>query len=209
MGIFIIIIVLAVTGAYIFMDSYNRLFAQRNRYKQAYIQVHVQLQRRYDLMPKLVETAQGYLADESETCAAVMSAWEMAREASRRAPIIPGDATIMQNLSLADGVLNSAVARLIARTESAIDLKADSTMSRLSKGLTASENRVGFARQAFNDAVMLYNNHRKAFPSNLIASQFGFASAECLDKVTPELRIKPKVRVDREMWIAPMAAFLN
>jgi LemA protein len=193
MGLFIFIIVLGATLAYICVDSYNRLVVQRNRYKNAYAQIDVQLQRRYDLIPNLVETAKGYLSHERETLEAVITARNTAIGASGRAARDPGAPAAMQNLSEAEGVLTGALGRLFAVSESYPDLKADGTMMQLMEELTSTENRVGFARQAFNDAVTLYNTTREAFPSNLVASQFGFTVAELLAEVAPEVRVAPRV----------------
>jgi LemA protein len=193
MGPLIFIIVLGAIIAYICVDSYNRLVAQRNRYKNAYAQIDVQLQRRYDLIPNLVETAKGYLSHERETLEAVIAARNMAIDASGRAARDPGAPTAMQNLSQAEGALTGALGRLFAVSESYPDLKADGTMMQLMEELTSTENRVGFARQAFNDAVTLYNTTKESFPSNLVASQFGFTTAELLAEVAPEVRVAPRV----------------
>jgi LemA protein len=195
MGILIFIIVLGATIAYIGVDAYNRLVAQRNRYKNAYAQIDVQLQRRYDLIPNLVNTARGYLTHERETLEAVISARNIAITASNRAASDPGAPRAMENLSQAEGELTGALGRLFAVSESYPNLKADGTMMQLMEELTSTENRVGFARQAFNDAVTLYNTTREAFPSNLIANQFGFSSAELLREVAVEheVRVAPQV----------------
>jgi LemA protein len=188
MGIFIFIIVLGGILGYICVDGYNRLVAQRNRYKNAYAQIDVQLQRRYDLIPNLVETAKGYLSHERETLEAVISARNTAIGASSRAARDPGAPAAMQNLSEAEGALTGALGRLFAVSESYPDLKANGTMMQLMEELTSTENRVGF-----NDAVTLYNTTREAFPSNLVASQFGFSMAELLAEVAPEVRVAPRV----------------
>ena len=193
MGLFIFIIIICAIVAYILVDAYNRLVTQRNRYKNAYAQIDVQLQRRYDLIPNLVETAKGYLAHERDTLEAVISARNVARDASSRAASNPGGATAMQNLSQAEGALTGALGRLFAVSEAYPNLKADETMMSLMEELTSTENRVGFARQAFNDAVTLYNITREAFPSNLAAKQFGFVAAELLAEVAPEIRAAPRV----------------
>jgi LemA protein len=195
MGPLIFIIVLGATIAYICVDAYNRLVAQRNRYKNAYAQIDVQLQRRYDLIPNLVNTAKGYLAHERETLEAVTLARNVAISASVRAASNPGDPTVMQNLSQAEGALSGTLGKLFALSESYPDLKADGTMMQLMEELTSTENRVGFARQAFNDAATLYNTTREAFPSNIVANQFGFSSAELLREVAVEheVRVAPQV----------------
>jgi LemA protein len=195
MGPLIFIIVLGATIAYICVDAYNRLVVQRNRYKNAYAQIDVQLQRRYDLIPNLVNTAKGYLAHERETLEAVTLARNVAISASVRAASNPGDPTVMQNLSQAEGALSGTLGKLFALSESYPDLKADGTMMQLMEELTSTENRVGFARQAFNDAATLYNTTREAFPSNIVANQFGFSSAELLREVAVEheVRVAPQV----------------
>jgi LemA protein len=193
MGLIIFIVALGAILAFICIDSYNRLVAQRNRYKNAYAQIDVQLQRRYDLIPNLVEIAKKYLAHERDTLEAVIAARNSAIGASSQAAINPGDPAAMQNLSQAEGVLTGSIGRLFALSESYPDLKADGTMMQLTEELTSTENRVGFARQAFNDAVTLYNTTREAFPSNLVAGQFGFTTAELLAEVAPEVRAAPRV----------------
>jgi LemA protein len=193
MGIPIFIVAVVAIGAFILIDAYNRLVAQRNRYQNAYAQIDVQLQRRYDLIPNLVETAKGYLAHERETLEAVIAARNIAIDASGRAARDPGAPAAMQNLSEAEGALTGALGRLLAVSESYPDLKADGTMMQLMEELTSTENRVGFARQAFNDAVTLYNTTRESFPSNLAANQFGFTAASLLAESAPEIRVAPRV----------------
>jgi LemA protein len=193
MGIPIFIVAVVAIGAFVLIDAYNRLVAQRNRYQNAYAQIDVQLQRRYDLIPNLVETAKGYLAHERETLEAVIAARNSAIAASGRAARDPGAPTVMQNLSEAEGALTGALGRLFAVSESYPDLKADGTMMQLMEELTSTENRVGFARQAFNDAVTLYNTTRESFPSNLVANQFGFRSSSLLAEPAPEIRVAPRV----------------
>jgi LemA protein len=193
MGILIFIVAVVAIGAFLLIDAYNRLVAQRNRYQNAYAQIDVQLQRRYDLIPNLVETAKGYLAHERETLEAVIAARNSAIDASGRAARDPGAPTAMQNLSEAEGALTGALGRLFAVSESYPDLKADGTMMQLMEELTTTENRVGFARQAFNDAVTLYNTTRESFPSNLVANQFGFIASSLLAESAPEIRVAPRV----------------
>jgi LemA protein len=197
MGLLIFIIALGAAIAYIVVEAYNRLVAQRNRYKNAYAQIDVQLQRRYDLIPNLVQTAKGYLAHERETLEAVILARNIAIDASGRAARNPGDPTVMQNLSQAEGALAGTLCKLFALSESYPDLQADSMMIQVMEELTSTENRVGFARQAFNDAVTLYSTTREAFPSNLIADRFGFNAAELLTEVA----------VDHEVRVAPRVSF--
>ena len=193
MGLLIFLVMLVSIASFIGIDGYNRLVTQRNRYKNAYAQIDVQLQRRYDLIPNLVEIAKKYLTHERDTLEAVITARNSAIGASSAAARSPGNPAAMQNLGQAEGALNGALGRLFAVSESYPDLKADGTMMQLSEELTSTENRVGFARQAFNDAVTLYNTTKDAFPSNLIAGQFGFAAAELLAEVAPEVKAAPRV----------------
>ena len=193
MGIIIFIIALGGIIAYILVDAYNRLVAQRNRYQNAYAQIDVQLQRRYDLIPNLVSTAKAYLSHERDTLEAVIAARNTAISASSRAARNPGEPVAMQNLGEAEGALTGALGRLFAVSESYPNLKADGTIMMLMEELTSTENRVGFARQAFNDGVTLYNTTKEAFPSNLVAKQFGFVTAALLAEVAPEVRVAPRV----------------
>jgi LemA protein len=193
MGLIIFLVVCAAIISYVAVDAYNRLVAQRNRYKNAYAQIDVQLQRRYDLIPNLVETAKAYLKHERETLEAVVAARNAAFNASSKAARNPGELGAMQSLSEAEGQLMGSLGRLLAVAEAYPDLKADGTMMQLTEELTSTENKIGFARQAFNDAVTLYNTTREMFPSNLIAKQAEFLPAELLSEVTPEVKIAPKV----------------
>src|SRR5438477_1647832 len=160
------------------MSSYNRLVAMRNRYKNAFAQIDVQLKRRYDLIPNLVETAKGYIKHERGTLEAVIAARNAASSANVRAAQSPGDATAMKELSGAETALTGTLGRLFALAEAYPDLKANTTMMSLMEELTSTENKVAFARQAYNDAVMAYNTQRESFPSNMIAGPFNFGPAE-------------------------------
>ena len=193
MGPLIFIIVLISTVAFILIDAYNKLITYRNRYKNAYKQIDVQLQRRYDLIPNLVETAKGYMKHERETLEAVIAARNSAMTASTQAARNPGDPQAMQQLENAETNLTGALGRLLVLSESYPDLKADRTMTQLMEELTSTENRVAFARQAFNDAVTLYNTKREVFPSNLIANNFNFKEANLLEEVDPEVKKAPRV----------------
>ncbi len=193
MGLVIFLIVVLATAAVIFINCYNDLVKFRNRYKNAYSQIDVQLQRRYDLIPNLVETAKGYMKHERETLEAVINARNSAISASGNAARNPGDAGAMQQLGSAEAALSGALSRLMVITESYPELKADQTMTRVMEELSSTENRVAFARQAFNDAVTLYNTKREVFPSNLIADSFNFASANLLEEAAPEVRNVPRV----------------
>lgn len=193
MGLVIFLVVVIATAAVIFINCYNDLVKFRNRYKNAYSQIDVQLQRRYDLIPNLVETAKGYMKHERETLEAVINARNSAINASGNAARNPGDERAMQQLGSAEAALSGALSRLMVITESYPELKADQTMAHVMEELSSTENRVAFARQAFNDAVTLHNTKREVFPSNLIADSFNFVSANLLEEVAPEVRNVPRV----------------
>jgi len=160
--------------------AYNRLVAQRNEFKNAFAQIDVQLKRRYDLIPNLVEVAKKYIAHERETLEAVVKARNSAVTANTAAASDPSNAEAMRQLAAAEGGLTGALGRLFAVAEAYPDLKANQTMMQLTEELTSTENRIAFARQAFNDAVMNYNNAVQQFPSNFIAGAFSFQLAELL-----------------------------
>ncbi|GAB4386554.1 MAG: LemA family protein [Elainellaceae cyanobacterium] len=193
MGVVIFLIVLVLVVGFIAVDGYNKLVTFRNRYKNAYGQIDIQLQRRYDLIPNLVETAKGYMKHERETLEAVITARNAAMSASTRAAREPGDPQAMQQLEMAEATLTGALGRLLVLSEAYPDLKADRTMTQLMEELTSTENRVAFARQAFNDAVTLYNTKREVFPSNLIAGMFNFNLAELLEAAPAEVRTAPRI----------------
>jgi LemA protein len=193
MGILIFIVVLIAIVVFITIDGYNGLVTLRNRYKNAYAQIDVQFQRRYDLIPNLIETAKGYMKHERETLEAVIAARNSALSASSRAAQQPGDPQTMQQLSNAETALTGLMGRFLALSEAYPDLKADATMTRVMEELSSTENKLAFARQAFNDAVTFYNTKREVFPSNLIAGMFNFAGAELLLEVSPEVKAVPRV----------------
>jgi LemA protein len=172
------LVLLAIVAAVVFaaISIYNRLVTGRNGYKNAYSQIDVQLKRRHDLIPNLVETAKAYLKHERGTLEAVIAARNTAVTASRSAAANPGDPQAMQGLSSAEGALTGSLSRLLAVAESYPDLKANQTMSQLMEELSSTENRISFARQAYNDAVMSYNNTRETFPGLLLAG--GFPAAQ-------------------------------
>jgi LemA protein len=174
----IALLVLAVALIAWFAGIYNGLVNLRNRFRNAFAQIDVQLKRRHDLIPNLVETAKGYLAHERETLEAVIAARNSAEGARGRAAANPGDAQAMQGLASAEAGLSGVLGRLFALSEAYPDLKSDQTMMQLSEELSTTENKISFARQAFNDAVMRYNNKCEMVPSNLVASMFGFEHAE-------------------------------
>ena len=172
---------------------YNGLVTGRNAYKNAFAQIDVQLTRRYDLIPNLVEVAKGYMAHERDTLEAVIKARAAAVTGLAAAKADPGDAVAMQSLANADQGLTGALGRLMVVSEQYPDLKANQNMMQLSEELTSTENRVAFARQAFNDSVMAYNNRREVFPSSLIAGMFNFVAAALLEITEPAKREAPKV----------------
>jgi len=173
---------------------YNRLVAARNGYKNAFAQIDVQLTRRYDLIPNLVETAKGYLAHERGTLEAVIAARNAASAGLKSAAANPGNAEAIKGLASADGALGGALGRLLAVVESYPDLKGNQTMSQLMEELTSTENRVSFARQAYNDAVLDYNNAREVFPNNLISGMFAFTAATPLAIESADKRAAPQVK---------------
>src|SRR6266513_2163865 len=175
------------------VGAYNSLVTLRNRYKNAYSQIDVQLKRRYDLIPNLVETAKGYLSHERGTLEAVIAARNAAATANTRAAQNPGDASAMKELSSAESALGGVMGRLFALAEAYPDLKANTTMLSLMEELTSTENKVSFARQAYNDSVMAYNTRREVFPTNLIAGPFNFGPAELFVIEKPEQKDAPKV----------------
>ena len=188
----LLLIVVAVLAFWV-VGIYNGLVTARNAYKNAFAQIDVQLTRRHDLIPNLVETAKGYIKHERETLEAVIAARNQAVSAQERAAGSPGDAAAMQQLSGAENALTATLGRLFALSEAYPDLKANQTMMQLSEELTSTENKVAFARQAFNDQVMNYNNRREVFPNNLLAGTFGFAPAALLELEDPAARQVPKV----------------
>lgn len=173
---------------------YNGIVALRNQFKNAFSQIDVQLKRRYDLVPNLVETAKAYMAHERETLEAVIAARNQAVNANKKASGDPADAGAFKQMVVADGALNASLGRLFALSESYPDLKANETMMQLSEELTSTENRISFARQGYNDSVMTYNTAIEQFPGSVIANSFGFKSAELLQSTeTPEERKAVKV----------------
>ncbi|HSR51345.1 MAG TPA: LemA family protein [Acidobacteriota bacterium] len=192
-GIIVIIVVLLLAVVLV-AGKYNRLVSLRNRFKNAFAQIDVQLKRRYDLIPNLVETAKGYMKHEREVLTAVTEARNLAQQAEGKAASNPDDPDAIRGLSGAEGILQGALGRFFAVMESYPDLKANQNMMQLSEELTATENKVAFARQAYNDTVMRYNTYRESFPNNIIAGMFNFQQAELLDVIaSPEEREAPKV----------------
>jgi len=187
---FLIILV----GVVLFAISiYNRLVAGRNRFKNAFAQIDVQLTRRHDLIPNLVETAKGYMKHERETLEGVINARNIAVNGLKAAAADPADPEAMRNLAEAENGLSGALGRLFALSEAYPDLKANENMMQLSEELTTTENKVAFARQAYNDSVMEYNTLRESFPNNFFAGWFSFRAAELLEIEDEAKREVPKV----------------
>lgn len=188
-AIFLLLAVLVIAG-------YNGLVRARNAYKNAFAQIDVQLRRRFDLIPNLIETAKAYLSHERQTLEAVVNARGAAMNGLAAAQANPGDPAAMQQLAQGQQALNGALSRLNLVVEQYPDLKANQNMMQLSEELTSTENKVAFARQAYNDAVMSYNNRRETFPGNVYAGVFNFAPAALLEipPEHPEMRDAPKVQ---------------
>jgi LemA protein len=191
--VIIVLAVLVFVAAMFVVGIYNKLVALRNRFKNAYAQIDVQLKRRYDLIPNLVETAKGYIKHERGTLEAVIAARNAASSANAGVAANPGEPIAMKQLVSAEGALTGALGRLFALSEAYPDLKANTTMLSLMEELTSTENRVSFARQAYNDSVMVYNTQREVFPSSIIATSFQFTAAELFVIEKPEQREAPKV----------------
>lgn len=172
---------------------YNGLVKLRNRYKNAFSQIDVQLKRRYDLIPNLVETVKGYLKHESQTLEAVVRARGAAVGASQQAAAQPGDVASMEKLNAAEGALTGALGRLLVVCEAYPDLKANQNMLALQEELTSTENKIGFARQGYNDAATQYNTKREVFPSNIVAGIFNFGEAALFEIADQGEREAPKV----------------
>ncbi|KRD77626.1 LemA family protein [Lysobacter sp. Root983] len=192
----LILLALVVIVAVWVVGIYNALVTSRNAYKNAFAQIDVQLQRRFDLIPNLVETVKGYLSHERETLEAVIAARGAAVSGLAAAKANPGDPAAMEQLAASQGQLNGALGRLLAVSEAYPDLKANQNMMQLTEELTSTENKVAFARQAYNDSVMAYNNRREIFPSSVVAGMFNFAAAALLEIPADraEMREAPKVR---------------
>ncbi|AGA30568.1 LemA family protein [Singulisphaera acidiphila] len=173
--------------------TYNRLVMYRNRFKNAFSQIDVQLKRRYDLIPNLVEAVKGYMKHESGTLEAVIQARNSAATAGRNAAANPGDATAMTSLSAAESQLNGALGRLFALSEAYPDLKANQNMLSLQEELSSTENKVAFARQAYNDAVMQYNTQRETFPTIVVANFLNFTEAHLFQVESETERQAPRV----------------
>jgi len=195
-----VLIGLFVAGAVVLMfllylvSLYNGLVALRNRYKNAFAQIDVQLKRRYDLIPNLVETAKGYMKHEKETLEAVIQARNTAMSAGQQAAANPGDPTAMRNLSTAEVALAGTMTKFIGLAEAYPDLKANQNMLAIQEELTSTENKVSYSRQAFNDAVTAYNTACEVFPGMLVAGFGRFERASLLESATPNEREAVKVQ---------------
>ena len=191
----ILLVFVALVVAWV-VALYNGLVRSRNAYRNAFAQIDVQLQRRFDLIPNLVETARAYLTHERETLESVIAARGAAQAGLAAAKASPGDPAAMAELSRSQGALDGMLGRLMAVVEAYPDLKANQNMMQLSEELTSTENRVAFARHAYNDSVMAYNNKREVFPSSLVAGNFGFKPAALLDIPADRAKVReaPKVQ---------------
>lgn len=187
LGIIVLLVIFAIT-------IYNKLVSLRNRFKNAFSQIDVQLKRRYDLIPNLVETAKGYLSHERETLEAVIQARNSAANANEKAAADPADPSALKGLLGAEAALTGAMGKFFALAEAYPDLKANQNMMQLTEELTSTENKIAFARQAYNDSVMTFNTARETFPNVLIAGPFGFNEAQLFEIEAPEEREAVKVQ---------------
>jgi len=188
--VFLVVVAAVIVFA---ITIYNRLVSLRNRFKNAFSQIDVQLQRRYDLIPNLVETAKTFMAHEKETLTAVIEARNQALAASKHAARHPDDSGAIRALSGAEGLLGGALGNFFALSESYPELQANENMAQLMEELSSTENRIAFSRQAYNDAVMEYNTYREQFPNSIIASRSSFNQAEPLELESPEAKKAVKV----------------
>ncbi len=192
----IVVAVLVVVVVIWVIAGYNGLVRARNGFKNAFAQIDVQLQRRFDLIPNLVETAKGYIAHERQTLEAVTQARTAALAGLSAAQAKPGDPAAMQQLAQTQGTLSAALSRFTAVAEAYPDLKANQNMMQLSEELSSTENRVAFSRQAYNDSVLTYNNRRETFPTSMLAGMFNFGPAAqwVIGPDRPDVREAPKVQ---------------
>jgi len=189
----LVLLGLIVVLFFVVVAMYNGLVTLRNRFKNAFAQIDVQLKRRYDLIPNLVETAKGYMSHERETLEAVIQARNQAAAAGKAAAQNPADGQAMAGLVGAEGALTGALGRLFALSEAYPDLKANQNMMQLTEELTSTENKISFARQAYNDAVTVYNTGREVFPKNIIANMFNFMAATLFEVEDAAQKEAPKV----------------
>lgn len=191
--VLIVILTIILFGVFFFVAIYNKLIQLKNRFKNAFSQIDVQLKRRYDLIPNLVETAKGYMKHEREVLEAVIKARNQASSAMEKVSADPGNSEALQGLIGAESTLTGTLGRLFALVEAYPDLKANQNMMQLSEELTTTENKVSFARQAFNDAVMAYNTAREVFPNNIVANMFAFREAQLFEIKVEAEKKAPKV----------------
>jgi len=193
-GVITLLVILGIVLLLVFwlIAVYNGLVVSRNRFKNAFAQIDVQLNRRYDLIPNLVEAVKGYMSHERETLEAVIKARNSAFAAAQKAAADPGNAGAMKELNQAEGQLGGVLGRLFALSEAYPDLKANQNMLALQEELTSTENKISFARQAFNDSANAYNNQRQVFPAVMVANMMGFTPAELL-QAEEAAREAPKV----------------
>lgn len=189
----IVVLVIIVAIILFAVMIYNRLIALRNRFKNSFAQIDVQLQRRYDLIPNLVETAKSFMEHEKETLTAVIEARNQALAASKHAARHPDDTGAIKALSGAEGLLGGALGNFFALSESYPQLQANENMAQLMEELSSTENRIAFSRQAYNDAVMEYNTYREQFPNSIVANNTSFKQAETLELENPEAKKAVKV----------------
>ncbi|HEX7631777.1 MAG TPA: LemA family protein [Lacunisphaera sp.] len=189
----VLLLVAIVLGLWV-AGIYNSLVTLRNRFKNAFAQIDVQLKRRYDLIPNLVEVAKGYMKHESGTLEAVIKARNVAYTASQAAAANPADAGAVKNLLSAETGLAGAMSRLMVVSEQYPDLKANQNMMQLTEEMTSTENKISFARQAYNDSVMTYNTARESFPTNILAGMFNFAEAQLFQIENAAERAAPQLK---------------
>jgi LemA protein len=189
----VLLLVVVVLGLWV-AGIYNSLVTLRNRFKNAFAQIDVQLKRRYDLIPNLVEVAKGYMKHESGTLEAVIKARNVAYAASQAAAANPADAGAVKNLLSAETGLAGAMSRLMVVSEQYPDLKANQNMMQLTEEITSTENKISFARQAYNDSVMTYNTARESFPTNILAGMFNFSEAQLFQIENAAERAAPQVK---------------
>jgi LemA protein len=192
-AVIILLVLVALFGLFL-ITQYNRLVSLRNRYANAFAQIDVQLKRRHDLIPNLVETARGYMKHERETLEAVITARNQASRAEQHAAANPADPAALQGVIGAEAALTGTLGRFFALSEAYPDLKANQNMARLQEELASTENKIAFARQGYNDAVMQYNTARESFPTNVIAGTFGFEAAPLFVIEQEEERAVPRVQ---------------
>lgn len=194
----ITLIILGIIGLILIFSIiaiYNKLVTLKNRFENAFSQIEVQLQRRYDLIPNLIETVKGYMAHEKDTLEAVIQARNQAQSSLQAASQNPGDANAIAGLAGAEGLLGGALGRIFALSESYPDLKANQNMANLQEELSSTENKVAFSRQAFNDAVTAYNTYKQTFPPVFFAGMFGHGKdGTLLEFESEKIREAPKVQ---------------